>query len=240
LAVRIDRLNWPEIDDRLTGRGLARLPRLFSAEECETLRSMFEQELPFAKTVTMNKSRFGRGVYRYFAAPLPSLVDGIRRLFYPRLAEIVNRWQAQLKREEPYPATWLEFHRRCTAAGQSTASPLLLRYEAGGFNALHQDLRGEVFFPLQLVIVLSRRAESAANEGDSFTGGEFLFCDQPERKPSDRLAIPAGLGDAVVFCTRERLVRVGGIYGLKPVKHGLNEIASGIRYAIGIPFHEFA
>jgi hypothetical protein len=240
LAARIERLNWHEIDAHLTARGLAHVPRLLCAEKCETLRSMFEHDRLFAKTVTMNKSRFGRGVYRYFAAPLPSLVDAIRRLFYPYLAEIANRWQVQLTRGEPYPATWPEFNGRCIAAGQTTASPLLLRYEAGGFNALHQDIRGEVFFPVQLVVVLSPRADSIASEGSAFTGGEFLFCDQPERKASERRAVPAGLGDAVLFCTRERLVRVGGVFGLKPVKHGLSEIESGTRYAIGIPFHEFA
>ena len=115
----------------------------------------------------------------------------------------------------------------------------MLRYEAEGLNAPHQDIRGAVFFPLQLAIVLSPRAGSGANDPNEFTGGDFLFCDQPERKPGDRTLIPAGLDDAVLFCTRARLVRVGGVYGLKPVKHGMERITSGTRYAIGIPFHEF-
>lgn len=134
---------------------------------------------------------------------------------------------------------WSAFQQRCSDADQMTPSPLLLRYEAGGFNALHQDIRGDVFFPVQLVIVLSSRAESATDGANTFTGGEFLFCDQPERKRSDRCAVPAGRGDAVFFCTRSRLVRVGGAYGLKPVKHGLNLVTTGVRYAVGIPFHEF-
>jgi hypothetical protein len=245
-AARIDSLDWPEINGRLSGHGLAHIPGLLRAEECETLRMMFDQHRLFAKTVTMNKSRFGKGVYRYFAAPIPPLVDAIRHRVYPHVAEIANRWQALLNSDDNcddqcdqrYPATWSAFRDHCAAAGQTTPSPLLLRYNAGGFNAPHQDIRGEVFFPLQLVIVLSPRA-SATNVPNAFTAGEFLFCDQPERKPSDRRAIPAGLGDAVLFCTRERLIRVGGVYGLKPVKHGLSRIASGTRYAIGIPFHEF-
>jgi hypothetical protein len=158
---------------------------------------------------------------------------------YPHLAELVNRWQRLLNREQFYPATWSGFRGRCAAAGQAVPSPLLLRYEAGGFNALHQDIRGDVYFPVQLVVVLSPRSNSTVGDESSFTGGEFLFCDQPERKDSDRRAVPAGLGDAVLFCTRERLVRVGGAYGLQPVQHGLNEVASGTRYAIGVPFHEF-
>lgn len=239
LAARIEHLNWPELGNRLTRQGFVHEPRLLCAEHCETLRTMFDDGRLFAKTVTMNKSRFGKGVYRYFAAPIPPLVDAIRQLVYPHLAEIANRWQRLLEGKEQYPATWPEFRSRCAAAGQVTPSPLLLRYEAGGFNSLHQDLRGEVFFPLQLVIVLSPQADSFSSDPRAFTGGEFLFCDQPERKPSDRRAIPAGLGDAILFCTRARLVRVGGVYGLKPVKHGLAEIASGTRYAVGIPFHEF-
>ena len=239
LATRIDGLDWSEIDGRLSGDGVAHVPGLLCAERCKSLRLMFDQNRLFAKTVTMNKSRFGKGVYRYFAAPIPDLVDAIRRLVYPHVAEIANRWQTLLDDDELSPAAWSEFRDRCAAAGQTTPSPLLLRYDAGGFNAPHQDIRGEVFFPIQLVVVLSARA-SDMNVANAFTGGEFLFCDQPEREPSDRRAIPAGLGDAVLFCTRERLLRVGGVYGLKRVKHGLSRIASGTRYAIGIPFHEFA
>lgn len=239
LAAGIERLDWLEIEARLTARGLAQLPRLLGPAACETLRTMFDRDRLFAKTVTMNKSHFGRGVYRYFAAPLPQLVEAIRRLVYPHVAPIANRWQLLLDRKESYPASWLEFRERCAAAGQATPSPLLLRYEAGGFNALHQDLRGEIFFPLQLLIVLSPRAEGETNPAGAFAGGEFLFCDQPQRKPADCCAVPAGLGDGVLFCTRERLIRVGGVYGLQPVKHGLSEVAAGIRYALGLPFHDF-
>lgn len=239
LAARIEQLNWKELGERLTARGIAYVPALLNAEQCETLRTMFEQDRLFAKTVTMNKSRFGRGVYRYFSAPLPPLVEAIRLLLYPQLAEIVNGWQRLLASEQLYPLSWSEFQARCAAAGQTTPSPLMLRYEAGGFNALHQDLRGEVFFPLQLVLVLSPRAVSEPHDANAFTGGEFLFCDTPQRKAADRVALPAGLGDAVLFCTRSRLVRVGGRYGLKPVRHGLSEVRSGTRYALGIPFHEF-
>ncbi|HWB14177.1 MAG TPA: 2OG-Fe(II) oxygenase [Pirellulales bacterium] len=239
LAAHIEHLDWPEIGVHLTRRGAAHVPALLNPEQCSVVREMFDDDRRFVRTVTMNKSRFGRGVYRYFAAPIPSLVDALRQLFFPHLAHIANGWQCLLKQEERYPATWSAFHSLCAAEGQSTPSPLLLRYEVGGFNALHQDVRGEVFFPVQLVVVLSRRLESASNDTDAFTGGEFVFCDKPERKPSDRCAVPAGLGDAVLFCTRARLVCVGGAYGLKTVKHGLSRIESGTRYAIGIPFHDF-
>ena len=240
LAARVERLDWQDLDASLTARGFAHAPALLAADECETLRLLFDDDRLFAKTVTMNKRRFGKGVYRYFAAPLPPRIDAIRRLVYPRVAEIANRWQHLLGREDEYPAAWSVFQGRCALAGQTTPSPLLLRYAAGGFNSIHQDVRGEVFFPIQLVIVLSSRVESIANEASEFTGGEFLFCDQLNGKTTKRCAVSAGLGDAILFCTRERLLRVGGVYGLQPVKHGLAEIASGTRFAIGVPFHDFA
>jgi uncharacterized protein len=233
LTARIDRLNWPEIDGQLSAHGVAHMPSLLNATCCEALRSMFGQDRRFAKTVAMNKSRFGKGIYRYFAHPIPPLVDAIRRLVYPCVSEIANRWQTLLKNEDRYPATWFEFRDRRAAAGQTTPSPLLLSYDTGGFNALHQDIRGEVFFPIQLVVVLSPLA-SSVNDASGFTGGEFLLCDDCERH-----AIPAGLGDAILFCTCGRLVRLGAGYGLQPVKHGLSGIESGNRFAIGIPFHEF-
>jgi hypothetical protein len=238
LAASIDSLPWSSIESHLTTRGYAHLPGLLDAAQCASLREMFDQHRLFAKTVTMNKHRFGRGVYRYFAAPIPALVDAVRWLVYPHAARIANGWQRLLPVAESYPAEWTGFRARCAAAGQTTPSPLMLRYEAGGFNAPHRDIRGAVFFPLQLVVVLSARAGGSGHDPCAFGGGDFLFCDQPERKPSDRRAVPAGLGDAVLFCTRERLVRVGDVYGLCPVKHGLDRVTSGIRYALGVPFHE--
>jgi tetratricopeptide (TPR) repeat protein len=159
LTAHIDSLDWPEIDSQLSAQGVAHMPTLLNATGCEALRSMFGQDRRFAKTVAMNKSRFGKGVYRYFAHPIPPLVDAIRRLVYPHVSEVANRWQTLLNNEERYPENWSEFRDRCAAAGQTTPSPLMLSYETGGFNALHQDIRGEVFFPIQLVVVLRACSE---------------------------------------------------------------------------------
>jgi hypothetical protein len=235
---RIQELDWSTIETELTQNGYVRLTSLLDAARCKSLRDMFDEDGLFSKTVVMNKTRFGRGVYRYFDSPNPQLVNCIRRAVYTQAVRIVNRWQTLLGRQEFFPDTWGEFRARCADAGQTTSSPLLLRYEVGGFNALHQDLRGEVFFPLQLVIILSPRRVSGGDPS-GFRGGEFLFCDEPERKKSDRRAISVELGDAVLFCTRERLVQVAGVYGLKVVKHGMLRVTSGNRTAIGIPFHEF-
>ncbi|MCI0700395.1 MAG: 2OG-Fe(II) oxygenase [Planctomycetia bacterium] len=114
-----------------------------------------------------------------------------------------------------------------------------MKYGPGGFNALHRELRGSVFFPIQMAIVLSKRAESDSPETEGFRGGEFLLCNVPERKKSRRRELPAGLGDAVLFCTRDRLVRVGGVYGLQPVKHGAARVTAGTRFVLGVPFHEY-
>src|SRR5262249_45999341 len=122
--------------------------------------------------------------------------------------------------------------------GQAIPTPILLKYGPGGFNALHRDLRGPVFFPIQLAVILSPRAEGGA-AAEGFRGGAFLLCDVPEGKKTQRRARPAGLGDAVLFCTRDRLVRVGGSYGLQPVMHGVEPITNGTRLVLGVPFHEY-
>jgi hypothetical protein len=237
LAARVAVADWPMIEESLTRRGYGLIPSLLAADECRLLSDCFGDDARFARTVVMNKDHFGRGVYRYFDAPLPPLVEAVRRLVYPHVAAIANRWQRLLREDALYPMTWEAYRLRCAAAGQTTPTPLLLRYETGGFNAPHRDIRGREFFPIQLVIVLSPRAATAGEEG--FTGGEFLLCDEPERKKSDRRNVPASLGDAVLFCTRSRLENVGGVYGFKSVQHGLTPVESGERFALGVPFHEF-
>jgi hypothetical protein len=206
------------------------------ADVCAPLRDLFDRDELFAKTVTMDQPTFGRGVYRYFRAPVPELVEGLRRAVYPHVAGVANRWQELLRESERFPDEWDAFRAVCHQAGQRTPTPILLRYEPGGFNALHRDLRGAVFFPIQMAVVLSPRRDEAA---DGFEGGEFLFRDVPERPKSRRRDVPAGLGDAILFCTRDRLVPIGGVYGLQPVKHGVAEITTGRRVVLGVPFHEY-
>src|SRR5262249_44832146 len=157
----------------------------------------------------MNRPDFGRGTYRYFRPPLPGLVDDLRRAFYPHVARIANQWQELLGEPASFPEEWEAFREVCRAAGQTVSTPILLRYEAGGFNALHRDLRGAVYFPIQLAIVLSPLLEDG-EAGDGFTGGEFLFCDVPEEPHGQRRSLRAGLGDAMLFCTSDRLVTTGG------------------------------
>ncbi len=187
----------------------------------------------------MDREDFGQGVYRYFRAPIPAIVDDLRRAVYPYAARIVNAWQHLLNEADRFPPDWEGFREKCRKAGQTMPTPILLKYGPGGFNALHRDLRGPVFFPLQMAVVLSPRADPADPASEGFRGGDFLFCDVPEGAKSRRRMVPAGLGDGLLFCTRDRLVRIGGAYGLQPVKHGVSQITDGTRLVLGVPFHEY-
>ncbi len=231
--------DWHQLGDRLTRDGCALVAGLVDATTCHRLRGMFDQDALFAKTVVMDRPEFGLGVYRYFRAPIPDLVDQLRRAVYPHLAAIANGWQRLLGEPEHYPPAWDTFRDECHRAGQTTPTPILLKYGPGGFNALHRDLRGTVYFPIQMAVVLSPKADALDPDSDGFRGGEFLFCDVPERKKARRREIAAGLGDVVLFCTRDRLVAIGGAYGLQPVKHGVAPITAGVRFVLGVPFHEY-
>ena len=236
---RLAQRDWPALADRLTRDGCALIPGLVDAPTCEHLRGLFDDDALFVKTVEMDRPEFGRGVYRYFRAPIPDVVDQLRRATYPHVAQIANSWQRLLGEPERYPREWGAFRDECARAGQTTPTPILLKYGPGGFNAPHRDLRGAVFFPIQMAIVLNPRADPSDPQVGGFRGGEFLLCDVPEAKKSRRRKMAAGLGDAVLFCTRDRLAPVGGVYGLQPVKHGAAPITAGERLVLGLPFHEY-
>jgi hypothetical protein len=243
LAQRLSAQDWPVLAEQFTRDGCVLINELVDASSCAHLRDMFDDDSLFAKTVVMDRPEFGLGAYRYFQAPIPDLVDGLRRAVYPHVARIANHWQELLEDAERYPEDWASFQEQCRQAGQTKSTPILLKYGAGGFNGLHRDLRGTVFFPIQLAVIVSPRIDEAmdplASDPHGFHGGEFLFCDVPEGKKSRRRTISAGLGDAGLFCTRDRLIEVGGVYGLQPVKHGVATIVAGERFVLGVPFHEY-
>lgn len=233
-AERLSGLDWHALGARLTREGCAVLAGLVDPDDCALARSWWDDSL-FAKTVVMDKPDFGRGSYRYFRPPLPPLVDGLRRAFYPHLARIANHWQEMLGEPASFPEDWEGFRDVCRDAGQTVSTPILLRYEAGGFNALHRDLRGDVCFPIQLAVVLSPLRQGE----DGFEGGEFLLCDVPQGPRAQRRELRAGLGDAILFCTSDRIVTVGGAHRQQPVMHGTAPITAGTRLVLGIPFHEY-
>jgi hypothetical protein len=224
---------WMRVAADLDRWGFARIPRVLSARECERLAALYSRDAAFRKTISMDAHRFGSGEYRYFRYPLPPRVQRLREAFYPKLAQIANAWQARLGDSARFESTLAGFLGRCHSEGQPRPTPLLLHYEAGGFNNLHQDLYGAIAFPLQVTILLSRPSVD-------FEGGEFLLVEQRPRQQSRGCAVALERGEAIVFATRERPVDgVRGVYRAA-LRHGVSPVRAGRRTALGIIFHDAA
>jgi hypothetical protein len=211
--------------------GNAPLSALLRSAECRALASLFDREALFRSRVVMARHGFGRGEYRYFAYPLPGLVASLRTSLYARLAPLANRWNEKLGIATRFPATHAEFLARCHDAGQVRPTPLLLRYVAGDYNCLHQDLYGEHVFPLQVAILLSA-------PGEDFTGGEFVMTEQRPRMQSRAEVVPLSRGDAVIFAVHQRPVQgTRGVYRVN-LRHGVSRVRSGLRHTLGVIFHD--
>jgi hypothetical protein len=231
IAARTARVDWRAVEAALDADGWARLPRLLGAAECRAIRGGYADDARFRSTVDMARHRFGRGQYRYFADPQPPMVAALRAELYRRLAPIANRWAAALGRRADFPATLPEYRARCRAAGQTRPTPLVLRYGPGDYNCLHQDLYGELAFPLQVVIPLSAA-------GRDYAGGELVLVEQRPRSQSRATAVVAAAGEGIVFVNRERPARgARGVYRVR-MRHGMSTLLSGERYALGIIFHD--
>ena len=228
---RVARYDWPALTAELDAWGAAVLPRLLTPDECAALAALYPDESHFRSHVVMARHGFGKGEYRYFRYPLPDLLAGLRTALYPPLARVANAWAARLGAEPAYPATHAEFLAACHAAGQTRPTPLLLQYGPGDFNCLHQDLYGELAFPLQVAILLSE-------PGRDFTGGEFVLTEQRPRMQSRAEVVPLGIGDAVAFAVHNRPVRgTRGDYRVN-MRHGVSRLRSGRRHTLGIIFHD--
>jgi hypothetical protein len=217
----------------LDAHGCADLGELLSADECAAVAALYDDTGRFRSTVDMERYRFGRGQYRYFGNPLPELVDSLRHALYPRLLPIARVWAERLGTDAPWPDSLDEWLSLCHDAGQGRPTPILLRYREGDWNALHRDLYGELVFPLQVVIGLNR-------PGVDFTGGEFLMVEQRPRAQSRGLARTLEQGHGLIFTTRERPVRSARGWARAPMRHGVNEVRSGIRHTLGLVFHDAA
>jgi hypothetical protein len=233
LEDRLATADWDEIRDNLDRQGWAVLPGLLDDAECDAVASLYGPGELFRSHVVMARHGFGQGEYRYFAYPLPSLVEQLRTALYPRLAPIANGWHERMQIGPRFPADHADFLRRCHAAGQARPTPLLLRYGRGDYNCLHQDLYGEHFFPLQAAVLLSQ-------PGEDFQGGEFVLTEQRPRMQSRASVVPLAKGDAVLFAVNSRPHRgTRGDYRVK-LRHGVSTVRSGERHTLGIIFHDAA
>jgi len=222
---------WAEVATSLDSAGVAVCPGLLRPQECAALAALYDEESGFRSRVVMTRHGFGRGEYRYFDYPLPATVASLRTALYPRLALLANRWNQTTGRAARYPAEHARFLERCRHAGQTRATPLLLRYEAGDYNCLHQDLYGEHVFPLQATLLLSA-------PGQDFTGGEFVLVEQRPRRQSRAEVVPLAQGDAAIFAVHQRPAKgVRGHYQVN-MRHGVSRVRSGRRYTLGIIFHD--
>lgn len=230
---RLGTFDWERISSELDARGNAMLPALLSSDECRLLADGYDEETRYRSRVVMGRHGFGRGEYKYYAYPLPPLVHELRSTLYPRLVPIANRWAQALGLGVQYPESHEEFLACCHAAGQRRPTPLLLRYETGDYNCLHQDLYGEHVFPLQVALLLSE-------PGRDFSGGELVLTEQRPRMQSRPEVVPLRQGDAAVFAVHQRPMQgARGIYRVQ-LRHGVSRLHSGRCHTLGVIFHDAA
>jgi hypothetical protein len=224
-------IDWSAAAEALDAHGCAIVPKLLSQNQCGAAQALWNDEARFRSRVHMARHGFGQGEYRYFTYPLPEAVAALREQLYPPLAGIANRWAERLGLARRFPASHTAFLQECHAAGQVRPTPLILRYQPGDWNALHQDVYGEHVFPLQVAILLSE-------PGRDFEGGEFVLTEQRPRMQSRPEVVPLAQGDAVVFPVRERPVKGSrGDYRVQ-MRHGVSRLRAGRRFTLGIIFHD--
>ena len=230
---RVATVDWRDVASSLDERGYATTAALLTTEQCRGLAALYDRDEAFRSRVVMQAHGFGRGEYRYLRYPLPGPVEALRQAIYPRLAPIANRWRGRLREEGRFPPALAAYLKECHAAGQERPTPLILKYEAGDYNCLHQDLYGDLVFPLQLTVLLSA-------PDDDFTGGEFLLVEQRPRAQSKGEVVPFRQGQAVIFPVHHRPVEgTRGPYRVT-MRHGVSRLRSGRRFTLGIIFHDAA
>ena len=232
ISNRVVAIDWKATDVDLSGQGWSVLPKLLSSAECEAVAKMYaDDDSCFRSRVVMGRHGFGQGEYRYFAYPLPGIIQDLRAAIYPHLMAVANTWNERMKIDVRFPKTHEEFLDRCHAAGQSRPTPLLLQYGPGDYNCLHQDLYGEHVFPLQVAILLSE-------PGKDFEGGEFVLTEQRPRMQTRPAVVPLTKGDAVAFAVNQRPHKgTRGDYRVA-LRHGVSKLRDGHRHTLGIIFHD--
>jgi hypothetical protein len=227
----VEQCDWNAIADTLSAGGSAVMERVLTADVCRDLAALYPDDSRFRSRVIMSRHGFGKGEYKYFSYPLPDAIAALRSALYARLAPIANHWNERMGVAARYPAGHEQFLARCHKAGQTRPTPLLLQYEPGDYNCLHQDLYGELAFPLQATILLSE-------PGRDFTGGEFVITEQRPRMQSRAEVVPLRQGDAVIFAVHHRpLNGTRGTYRVN-LRHGVSRLRSGRRHTVGVIFHD--
>lgn len=231
LNAKISSIDWPSFAQSLTEYGYATCGPLLSSDECREIARGYENVSHFRSRVVMSRHNFGRGEYQYYSYPLPALIQTLRDNLYPHLASIANDWNQILGNPATYPREHRQFLQLCHHAGQTKPTPLLLRYQKDDYNCLHQDLYGELVFPIQVAFLLSRPEED-------FTGGEFVLTEQRPRMQSRASVVPLRQGEAVFFAVNHRPQRGSrGVYRVA-MRHGVSTIRSGQRFTLGVIFHD--
>jgi hypothetical protein len=228
---KISDLNWQNIAEEMHEKGFAIIPKFLTGEQCTELINEYNNPNAYRKTVVMERYRFGLGEYKYFNYPLPNLIQSIRESVYPKLAQIANAWMKVLDIATIYPETHQELLKQCNANNQLKSTVLILKYGKGGHNTLHQDLYGDVYFPIQIVLFLNE-------PGQDFIGGEFVLTQQTPRAQSKAIVLKPKKGDMLIFTTNFRPVKGSKGYYRVNMKHGVSEIHSGERHTLGIIFHD--
>jgi uncharacterized protein len=231
LKPRVEKYDWDTIASNLNAHGCAVLERLLTPHECKSVATLYPQDELFRSHVHMARHGFGKGEYKYFRYPLPALLNTLRPALYSRVVTVANEWNARMNIRTRYPQQHADYLKLCHKAGQVRPTPLLLQYAPGDFNCLHQDLYGELAFPLQFTILLSQ-------PGVDFTGGEFVLTEQRPRMQSRVEVVSLQQGDAVVFAVNSRPVQgTKSVYRVK-MRHGVSRVVSGQRHTLGIIFHD--
>jgi hypothetical protein len=224
-------IDWHTLRHSLDDQGFATVESLLTPDECQSIRAFYDRPGLFRSTINMQRYRFGQGEYKYFEYPLPDVIRAMRELFYPALVPVANDWMERLGVNSNYPSDLETFLAQCHQMGQLKPTPLVLRYETGGYNTLHQDIYGEIFFPFQVVVMLTQA-------GRDYDGGELVFVEQVPRAQSRAQVLAPSLGDAVVFTTNFRPVKGSKGYYRARMKHGVSPVKRGLRFTSGIIFHD--
>lgn len=231
MTTKISELDWATITEDLHSKGYSIVPKVLTSKECDDIVQLYELENLFRKKVVMERHRFGKGEYKYFDYPLPRIVQKLRETIYPKLMPIANQWMKALKIDLKYPNSLQELLNQCRANNQNKATALLLKYGQGGYNTLHQDIYGTIYFPIQTVFFLNEPNEE-------FTGGEFVLTQQTPRAQSKAIVLKPEKGDMLVFTTNFRPIKgIKGYYRAN-MRHGVSEIKSGERNTLGIIYHD--